>query len=201
MINTNELKLLREKTGASIVDCKKALEELGDFDKALKKLMAAGKGKAVKKADRTAGETIIESYIHSNKKIGVLLEISCETDFVANNEEFKDLAHNIAMHIAASNPIYLSRTDIAAEKLEEEKKKYAEELKKEGKPEKMIDKIVEGKINKWYENICLLDQAYIKDQDITVKDLKDRAVTKLGENIVIKRFARFEAQSGSSCMP
>ncbi len=193
MINASELKLLREKTGASIVDCKKALEELGDFDKALNKLLAAGKGKAGKKAERAAGETVIESYIHSNKKLGVLLEISCETDFVADNEEFKELAHNVAMHIAASNPLYLSRAQIAPEKMEEEKKKYAAELKKEGKPEKMIDKIVEGKMNKWCENICLLDQIYVKDPEITIKDLIDRAIAKLGENIVIKRFVRFEA--------
>ncbi len=192
MMNTNELKSLREKTGASIVDCKKILEKTGDFNKALSELLAAGKGKAAKKSGRAAGEGIIESYIHSNKKIGVLLEISCETDFVAKNEEFKELAHNIAMHIAAANPLYVSRTEVPAGKIEEEKKNFAQKLKKEGKPEKMIDKIIEGKINKWFETVCLLDQPYIKEQNISVKELIDRAITKLGENIIIKRFARLE---------
>lgn len=198
MINAQELKSLREKTGASIVDCKKVLEETGDFDKAVKKLMEMGKAKVTKKAGRSAGESVVESYIHSNRKLGVLLEISCETDFVAANEEFKELAHNIAMHIAASNPLYVSQNAIPKDVTEEQRKKFVEEVKAEKKPANIIDKIVEGKLNKWRQGICLLDQPYVKEPDITVKELTERAIAKLGENISVGRFVRFEVGSSSA---
>ncbi|HDL60256.1 MAG TPA: translation elongation factor Ts [candidate division WOR-3 bacterium] len=191
-ISADLIKELRERTGAGILDCKKALEKTGgDIDKAVEELRKMGIAKADKKLSRETKEGIIESYIHPGAKLGVLVELNCETDFVANTKEFKELAHNIAMQIAAQAPSFVKREDIPQEVLEKEKEIYREQLKNSGKPEHVIEKIVEGKLEKFYEEACLYEQAYIKDPSITVEELIKTHIAKFGENIRVKRFARF----------
>jgi elongation factor Ts len=191
-VNADLVKKLREKTGAGIMDCKKALEKSGgDIDKAIDYLREQGITAATKKASRIAKEGMIYSYIHPGDKLGVLLELNCETDFVARTEDFKLLAKDIAMQIAATNPLVAARSDLSPEILEKEKEIYRTQAINEGKPEKIIDRIIEGKLEKYFQEVCLLEQPFVKDQDRTVKDRINETLAKLGENISVKRFVRF----------
>ena len=183
---------LRARTSVGMMDFKKALVECcGDIDKAVDYLREKGLAKAAKKADRNASQGMIFSYIHNNAKLGVLLELNCETDFVARTEEFQHLGHEIAMHIAASNPTYIKPEEVPAEVVAHEIEVIKAQALEEGKPEKMLDKIAEGRINKYYEENCLLEQRYIRDADVKIKDLIIENVAKIGENIQVRRFARF----------
>ena len=187
------IKELRKRTAAGFSDCKKALEEAdGDIEKAIDILRKKGLAIAAKRASKTASEGVVAAYIHSNKKIGVLVEINCETDFVARTDEFQQFAHDIAMQIAATNPICIRREEMPQEIIEKEKKLYEEELKEAGKPEHIIPKIVEGKLEKFYKENVLLEQEFIKNPDITIQDLLNELIAKTGEKIVIKRFCRFQ---------
>ncbi len=186
------VKQLRDKTGAGMMDCKKALQEAeGDFDKAAEILRKKGIAKAAKRADREANEGVVTAYIHPGSKLGVLVEVNCETDFVANTDDFQSFAKNIAMHIAASNPLAIRREDLDQEVLNKEKEIYREQALAQGKPEHIVDKIVEGRLEKYYSEVCLMEQPYVKDPDKTIKDLVTETIAKVGENITIKRFARF----------
>lgn len=192
-ISASAVKELREKTGAGMMECKKALSACnGDMEKAIVYLREKGISVAQKKSTRTANEGLITSYIHAGGKIGVLVEINCETDFVARNEEFKEFSKDIAMQIAAVKPLYVKREDIPSEVIEKEKEIYTTQAKATGKPDKVIEKIVEGKLEKFYEEVCLLDQPFIKDSNIKIKDLLTQLIAKIGENIQIKRFVRFQ---------
>ncbi len=186
------VKQLRDKTGAGMMDCKKALQEAeGDFDKAVEILRKKGIAKAAKRAGREANEGVVTAYIHPGSKLGVLVEINCETDFVANTGDFQAFAKNIAMHIAASNPLAIRREDLDQEVLNKEKEIYREQALASGKPEHIVEKIVEGRMEKYFSEVCLLEQPYVKDPDKTVKDLLTETIAKVGENVTIKRFARF----------
>jgi elongation factor Ts len=196
-ISVELVKDLRQRTGAGIIDCKTALRESkGDVDAAIDYLRRKGLATAAKKAGRIATDGLVSSYIHAGGKIGVLVEINCETDFVAKTEEFQIFVKNIAMHIAASNPQYIRREEIAGEVLEKEKDIYRSQALESGKPAKVIDKIVEGKLERFYSEVCLLEQTYIKDSDLTVKEVLDAMIAKVGENIAIRRFARFQLGEG-----
>ena len=191
-ISAGVVKELRERTGSGMMDCKKALAETnGDVEKAIDYLREKGLAKAAKKASRTASDGRIFHYVHNNFKVGALLELNSETDFVAKTDEFNALGHEIAMHITAANPLYLRPEDVPVEDLEREKEIYRQQLRDEGKPEDRIEKIVEGKVRKFYETTCLMEQAYIRDPDKKIADLVVEMIAKLGENIVVKRFARF----------
>lgn len=191
------VKELREKTGAGMLDCKKALEETGgDINKAVDVLREKGLSAAAKKAGRAATEGAVEAYIHGEGKIGVLVEVNCETDFVGKNADFRNFVRDIAMHIAASSPQYVSREEVPAEVIEKEKEVLRAQALNEGKPEKIVDKMVEGRINKFYEDVCLLEQAFVKDPDKTVAELVNEKISTIGENISIRRFARFELGEG-----
>jgi len=193
MISIDQIKSLREKTGISMIECKKALEEAnGDENKAIEILKKKGIEVAEKKSGRETKQGIVEAYIHSNRKMGALVEVYCETDFVAKNSQFKELAHNLAMHITAMNPLYLSEEEIPEKIITEEKELLYSQFKDSGKPEKVIEQIVEGKLKKQHEQICLLSQPFIKNPDITIKQLIDEYIAKLGENIRIGKFVRFE---------
>lgn len=192
-ITPDMVKELRQRTGSGIMNCKKALEEAdGDIEKAIIVLRENGLSTAAKKAGRTASEGLVESYIHGDGRIGVLLEINCETDFVARNSEFKNFVHEIAMQIAATNPLYIKPEDVPYDVLQNEKTIIKKQVINEGKPENIADKIVNGKIEKYYKENCLLEQEYIRDSNKTIDSLLREMITKLGENIIIKRFARFE---------
>lgn len=192
-ISAAMVKQLREQTGAGIMDCKEALSECsGDVSKAVDFLRKKGLATAAKRAGRVTTEGIIESYIHMDSKLGVLVEINCETDFVAKNDDFKEFAKNIAMHITATNPVSIRPEDVPKETIEKEKEIYREQVREMGKPEKIVDKIVEGKLKKYFKENCLMNQAYVRDPDITIEDLLNEIVAKIGENIAIKRFARFK---------
>ena len=191
-ITIEMIKELRERTGAGVMEAKKALEEAnGDMEKAVTILREKGVIKAAKKAGRVAKEGIIEAYIHTGDKLGVLVEINCETDFVARTDEFRKLAKDIALQIAGMNPQYVSKEDVPPEVIEKEKEIYRTQLRNEGKPEHVIEKIIEGKLEKFYEEVCLLEQPFVRNPEIKVKDLITEAISKLGENIVVRRFARF----------
>ncbi|MBU4313896.1 MAG: translation elongation factor Ts [Actinobacteria bacterium] len=191
-IKAELVKELREKSSAGMMDCKKALvESNGDIKKAEEILKENGLAKASKKASRTTKEGIIDSYIHIGSKIGVMLEVNCETDFVARNEMFKNFVHDIALHITAAAPLYVSKEDVPQEVLDKEKELYRKQALNEGKPEKIIDKIAEGKLKKYYEENCLLEQPFVKDNDVKIGDLLKQNIAKIGENIVIKRFERY----------
>ncbi len=191
-INAELVKELREKSSAGMMDCKKALvESNGDIKKAEEILKEKGLAKASKKASRAAKEGIIDSYIHTGSKIGVMVEVNCETDFVARNEMFKNFVHDIALHITAAAPLYVSKEDVPQEVLDKEKELYRKQALNEGKPEKIIDKIAEGKLKKYYEENCLLEQLFVKDNDVKIGDLLKQHIAKMGENIVIKRFERY----------
>ena len=192
-ITTQMIKELREKTGAGIVDCKKALQEAGgDIEKAVEILRKKGAAKAAKKAERATAEGIVVSYIHAGGKVGALVELNCETDFVARTEDFKALGHEIAMQVAAMAPEYVSREDVPAEIVEKEKEVLKEQALAEGKPEHIVEKIVEGRLSKFFSEKCLLEQPWIKDDSKTIRDLLTDCITKLGENIKVRRFCRFE---------
>ncbi len=192
-ITAKMVKELRDRTGAGMMDCKKALEASGgDEEKALAWLREKGLSKAQKRAGKEASEGMIGSYIHMNGKIGVLVEINCETDFVAKSDKFQEFAKNVAMQIAAASPMYVSPEDIPEEVLEREKEIYRKQAEGEGKPEKIIPRIVEGKLKKFYKEVCLLEQPYIRDDSLTIQDLLNELVSVLGEKIVIRRFVRFE---------
>jgi len=192
-IKSSDVKKLRLQTGAGVMDCKMALKEaLGNFEKALDILKRKGAAIAAKKAGREAREGIIEAYVHVNSKIGVLVEISCETDFVAKNPEFKEMAHEIAMQIAASNPKYISPQDVPESELENERKVIYEMFKKEGKKKEIVEKIVEGKIKKFKEELSLLKQPLVKNPKKTVEELITEKIAKFGEKIEIRRFTRYE---------
>ena len=191
-IDAQVVKTLRERTGAGMMDCKKALLETnGDLEKAVDHLRKTGIAKAEKKGQRSTKEGLVFSYIHQGGKLGVLLEINCETDFVAKTEGFNELAQNISMQIAATNPTSISREDMDPSILDREKNIFTEQAKDSGKPENIVEKMVEGRVEKFYAESCLLEQQYIKDSDLKVSDLLTEAVSTLGENIVISRFVRF----------
>ncbi|MFQ6038785.1 MAG: translation elongation factor Ts [Candidatus Aminicenantales bacterium] len=192
-ISAELVKELRHRTGIGMMECKKALEESqGDIEKAITILRKKGYARAKEKMNQEAAEGAVGSYIHLNGKIGVLVEVNCESDFVARNPEFQVLVKNIAMHIAAANPRYVSSEDVPEEVLEEEREIIREQFKDAKKPPEIIEKIVEGKLGKFYQETCLLEQPFIKDDKISVKDLVASYIAKFGENIVIRRFARFE---------
>lgn len=192
-ITVEMIKELRSRTGAGMMDCKRALEDTdGNVDKAVDVLRKKGLALAAKKAGRSAKEGMITSYIHHNRRVGVLLELNCETDFVARTDQFEELAKDIAMHIAMANPQYVSKADVPQEVIDHESSIEREKALAEGKPEQIVDRVVEGRISKLYENICLLEQPFIKDNSKTVADLINEAIALLGENIVVGRFARFE---------
>jgi elongation factor Ts len=192
MIDSKLIAQLREKTGAGIVDVKAALDETnGDMTAAEELLRKKGILKAGKKSDRVAGEGIVYSYIHGGGKVGVILELRCETDFVARTDGFVQLAHDIALHIAAMNPLYLDETAVPAELVEKEREIYKAELAESKKPEEIMAKILDGKVQKYYSDICLLKQAFIKDESMTVEDVIKHGISKMGENIQMKRFVRF----------
>jgi len=192
-ISAAMVKQLREKTGAGMMDCKNALSEVnGEIEKAIELLRKKGLATAQKRAGRTLSEGIIQSYIHMTGKLGVLVEVNCETDFVAKNEGFQEFTKNIAMHIAATNPLGITPEDISQELIEKEKEIYRAQALDMGKPENVIDKIVEGKLNKFYQENCLLNQPYVRDTDISIADLLNELIAKIGENISIKRFVRYQ---------
>ena len=197
MIPASVVKELREKTGAGMMDCKKALTEMnGDVEKATAYLREKGLAAAAKKSGRIAAEGTVEAYIHMGGKIGVLLEVNCETDFVARTDEFKGFCRDVAMQIAATNPAYLAREDVPAEMLEKEKDILKAQAKNEGKPEKVVEKIVAGRIEKYYTENCLLEQSFIRDTDKSIMDLLKDKISKIGENISIRRFTRYEMGEG-----
>ena len=192
-ISAEMVKQLREKTGAGIMDCKQALSECDiDIDKAVDFLRKKGLATAAKRAGRAMTEGIIHSYIHMGGKLGVLVEIGCETDFVAKNEDFHDFAKNIAMHIAAANPLGINVEDVPEDVINKERDIYRAQALEMGKPENMIDKIAEGKLNKFIKESCLLNQAYVRDPETSIADLLNELIAKIGENITIKRFAIFQ---------
>ncbi len=197
-ITTEMIKELRAATGAGILDCRKALEQAeGDFDKAVDFLRQKGLAKAAKRASREASEGMIELYSHGQGRVGVMVEVNCETDFVARSESFRKLAHEIALQIAAAAPQYIRPEDVPAEVLEREKEVARQRAIEEGKPEKIIDRIVEGRLKKFYEDACLLKQPYIRDDSITVEDLIMQNVASIGENIIVRRFERWELGEAS----
>lgn len=191
-LDMDAVKELRARTGAGVLDCKKALSECGgDVEKSVDYLREKGLAKAAKKVGRTAAQGLVFSYIHTNGKIGVLVELNCETDFVARTDEFQKLGHEIAMQIAAANPLYVSPEEVPAGDLEREKEVYRNQALEEGKPAHIVDKIAEGRVNKFYEETCLLEQNYIRDPDRKIKDMVIENIAKMGENIVVRRFARY----------
>ena len=196
-MDINLIKELRERTGAGINECKKALTETGeDIEKAINYLREKGAATAVKKASRIASEGVVESYIHGGGKIGVLLEVNCETDFVARNEQFTSLVKDIAMHIAAANPKYLSKEEVPAADIEKEREVLRAQALNEGKPEKIVDKMVDGRIAKFYSENCLLEQAFVKNPDQTITALITEKIATLGEKISVRRFVRWEKGEG-----
>ena len=196
-VSASTVKELREKTGAGVMDCKKALAECaGDLEKAVDYLRRKGLAAAAKKGSRMAAEGLVGAYIHPGGKIGVMVEVNCETDFVARTAEFQGLLKDVAMQVAAANPRYVRREEIAGEELERERSIYQRQALDSGKPEKVVEKIVEGKMNRFYSEICLLEQAFIKDPDRKVSDVIQEAIARLGENIQVRRFARYQVSEG-----
>ena len=196
-ISASMIKELRERTSARLNDCKKALTETnGDMEKAADYLREKGLAAAAKKAGRIASEGIVEAYIHGGGRIGVLVEVNCETDFVARNDVFHSFVKDVAMHIAATNPLYVSKEDVPAEDIEKEKAVLKAQALNEGKPEKIVDKMVEGRISKFYENYCLLEQPFVKDPEKTVGDILNGLIATIGEKITVRRFVRYEKGEG-----
>jgi elongation factor Ts len=192
-VTAGMVKELREKTGAGMMDCKKALSETdGDLEKAIDYLRQKGLSDAAKRTERIASEGVVGSYIHPGGKIGVLVEVNCESDFVARTEEFQTLVKDLAMHVAASNPLYLRREDVPEEIIAREKNIYDAQAREGGKPERIVERIVQGKLEKFFEEICLLEQPFVKDPDMSVNQLVSGVVAKLGENIVVRRFQRYQ---------
>ena len=196
-ITATLIKDLRERTGAGMMDCKKALTEVGgDMDKAIDYLRTKGLAKAAKKAGREATEGAIVSYIHGGGRIGVLVEVNCETDFVARNEDFQGFTRDVAMQIAAMNPQFVRKDEVAADVVARERDVLLAKAKESGKPEPVIQKMVDGQISKWMKEICLLDQSFVKDPDKTIEQLQQELIAKIGENIKVRRFVRFELGEG-----
>lgn len=196
-VDAKAVKELREKTGAGMLDCKKALEEAnGDLTKAAELLREKGLAAAANKAGRIATEGVVESYIHAGGRIGVIVEINCETDFVAKTDQFKEFARDIAMHIAALNPLYVRREEVPSDAIEKEKEILKAQALNEGKPEKIVEKMVEGRIGKYYEEFCLMEQSFVKDPDKTISQLLNEKISTIGENISIRRFVRYELGEG-----
>ena len=192
-ITTSMIKDLREATAAGVLDCKKALEASGgDLEKAKVYLREKGLAAAAKKASRAAEEGLIEAYVHTGGRVGALIELNCETDFVARTEAFEELAHDLALQVVAARPLYLAPEHIPPDVLEEEKNVYRVQARETGKPERIIEKIVEGKLQKYYQEVCLMKQPFIKDDGLTVQDVLTEIIAKLGENIAVRRFVRFE---------
>ncbi len=190
MIDSKLVMQLREQTGAGVLEAKKALEETnGDIEKATEFLRKSGALKAAKKSDRATNEGLVHAYIHGGGKVGVLVELLCETDFVARNPAFEELAHDVALQIAATNPLYVKPEDVPAQTVEKEKSMYAEEVV--GKPANIVEKIVQGKLDKWYSDVCLMRQTFIKDEDMTIEDVVKAKISMLGENIQVRRFVRY----------
>jgi elongation factor Ts len=191
------VKDLREKTGAGMMDCKRALSETGgNFEKAVDYLRQKGLATAAKRAGRIAAEGRVGSYVHAGGKIGVIVEVNCETDFVAKTDDFQSFAKDVAMHIAASNPLYIQRENVPPQVLEREREIYRAQAREAGKPEKIMEKMVEGKLEKFYSEVCLLEQPFIKDPDLTVQDLLNGLIGKLGEKVEIRRFSRIQVGEG-----
>ncbi len=196
-ISAAQVKELRGQTGAGIMDCKKALAESnGDLESAVEYLRKKGLSAAANKSGRIASEGLVSSYIHAGGKIGVLLEVNCETDFVARNPDFQELSKDISMHIAAARPLYLNREDVPQDILDRERRINREQALESGKPEKVVDKIVEGRLEKFFGDVCLMEQAFVKDTDINIADLIAQSIAKIGENIQIRRFTRYELGEG-----
>ena len=196
-INAKQVNELRQKTGAGIMDCKRALQECkGDLDKAVKHLREKGVAEASKRSSKVAAEGKVESYLHMGGRIGVLVEVNCETDFVARGEDFQTFCREIAMQVAAANPLYLNKEEVPEEMLEQEREIYRKQALDAGKPEKVLDKIVEGRLRKYFAEICLMEQPYIREQKMSVDKLLKEVIAKTGENIVIRRFARFQLGEG-----
>ena len=197
MVTPSDVAKLRAMTGVGMMDCKKALAETnGDMDKAVDYLREKGMAAAAKKADRIAAEGVVGSYIHMGGKIGVLVEVNCETDFVAKSDKFQALVKDIAMQIAAAKPLYVSEAEVPAEELEKEKEILTAQAKNEGKPEAIIAKMVEGRLKKYYADFCLLDQPFVKDSDKTVQQIINEAILSIGEKISVRRFTRYEMGEG-----
>ena len=196
-VNASTVKELREKTGAGVMDCKKALAECaGSLEKAVDYLRQKGLAAAAKKMSRVAAEGLVGAYIHAGGKIGVMVELNCETDFVARTPEYQALLKDIAMQVAAASPRYIRREDVPAEEVERERAIYRSQVLEQGKPEKIVDKIVEGKLDRFYSEICLVEQSFIKDPDKKVGDLLQDAVARMGENIQVRRFMRYQVGEG-----
>ncbi len=196
-VSIQMIKELRERTSAGINDCKKALvDSEGDMEKAVVLLREKGLAAAAKRAGRVASEGIVDSYIHGGGRIGVLVEVNCETDFVAQNEKFRSFVKDIAMQIAASSPLYVSKEDVPQEDIEKEKEVLRQQALNEGKPEKIVDRMVEGRISKFYDEYCLMEQQFVKDPEIKVKDLLNSLIAVIGEKITVRRFVRFERGEG-----
>ena len=196
-ISASLVRDLREKTGAGIMDCKKALAETKlNFEAAVTYLREKGLASAAKRADKATSEGAVGSYIHAGGKVGVIVEVNCETDFVAKTDEFQSFVKDIAMHVAALNPLYVRREDVPQDVIDKEISIYKTQALESGKPEKVVEKMVDGKVEKFFQEICLLDQSFVKDPDRTVKELLTATIAKLGENISIKRFARFKVGEG-----
>jgi elongation factor Ts len=201
-VPAQQVKELRERTGAGFSDCRAALVETGgDLEQAINVLRKKGQAAAQKKAQRQASEGLVGSYIHAGGKIGVLVEVNCESDFVARTEEFQRLCHDVAMHIAALDPRFLRREEVTQEILDREREIYRAQARASGKPEPVIEKIVAGKMEKFYEENCLYEQHFIKDEAMTVRELIDQAIAKLGENITVRRFSRFKVGESDSAAP
>jgi len=197
-ITTALIKELREATSAGVLDCRKALQESsGDLEGAATILREKGLAAVAKRAGRQASEGLIEAYVHPGSRVGVLLELNCETDFVARTDEFQSLAHELALHIAFASPRYLTRDEIPEEEIEQEKHVYRAQALEEGKPESILDRIIDGRLGKFYTQVCLMEQPFVKDEDRSIEDLINDAIAKLGENIVLRRFAHFERGEGA----
>ena len=195
-ITAKMVKELRENSGAGMMDCKKALTECGgDMDKAMDYLRTKGIASASKKEGRATSEGLVSSYIHGGGKVGVLIEVACETDFVARTDDFQEFVRNLAMHIAAASPVAVTREEVDSTLIEKEREIYREQMKEQGKPEAMIDKIVDGKVDKYYSEIVLLEQKYVKDPDMTIADYVNSIIGSLGENMAVKRFSRYQIGS------
>ncbi len=191
-ITAEQVRQLRERTGAGMMECKKALVEAGgDFESAIQALRKSGIAKAERRAERAASEGMVEAYIHPGNRVGVLVEVNCETDFVARTPEFRDLARNLAMQVAAAGADYVRREDVPAERVAREREIFAAQLEGQGKPAAIIERIVDGKMGKFFAEVCLLEQPYIRDDQRTVEELVQQAAARTGENIVVRRFARF----------
>lgn len=198
-ISAAQVKQLRDRTGAGMMECKKALTEAGgDLEKAVDVLLKHGIAQAGKKSSRSTKQGVIASYIHHGSQLGVLVEVNCESDFVARTDDFQALVQDIAMQVAAADPQFIRREDVTAAALDREKEVQRERAKLEGKPEKMLDKIMEGRMNKFYEEVCLLEQPFIRDNTVTIADLVKQKIAKLGENISVARFARFKVGDSAS---